>query len=350
LTEIDGQDERLASDVTVPTEAVAVGLIDTETATLTAGNGAFAELLARTPESLAGLPVEAFMVADRALVARSTMAAMRQGWVEFLEGEAEIQRSSGSVTVYSWSLPVGMGVPWTTVIGGGVPVAAGVDQALVAQAVNAGRVIIATLDHDWRVRDLATRSASLLSSPLGRDGTSRLHDIVHPADEEALATVLDRAAVESGSITAGLRLRGRSEVWLDARVTVSRLYGLASTPFVSVIGLAAAHHTVPEADRLSRLEAYVVDLGAEVRSAGGARPRSAAGFAELTGLTARQNDIVRRLVNGQRVEAIAEELFISPSTVRNHLSAVYRVLGVKSQSELIRHILSADATLGQQRT
>jgi DNA-binding NarL/FixJ family response regulator len=43
---------------------------------------------------------------------------------------------------------------------------------------------------------------------------------------------------------------------------------------------------------------------------------------------------VLRLLRGDRVPAIATELFVSQSTVRNPLSAVFRKTGVNSQPEL----------------
>ena len=55
----------------------------------------------------------------------------------------------------------------------------------------------------------------------------------------------------------------------------------------------------------------------------------------LSGLSARQLEIVRRLLIGDRVPMIARQLFLSESTVRNHLTAVYRKLGVRSQQQLL---------------
>jgi DNA-binding NarL/FixJ family response regulator len=52
-------------------------------------------------------------------------------------------------------------------------------------------------------------------------------------------------------------------------------------------------------------------------------------------LSCRQIEIVKRLVGGERVPAIARELYLSPSTVRNHLSVIYQRLGVHSQEELL---------------
>jgi PAS domain S-box-containing protein len=55
-------------------------------------------------------------------------------------------------------------------------------------------------------------------------------------------------------------------------------------------------------------------------------------------LTQREFDIVYRLIRGDRVPAIASTLFVSQSTVRNQLAAVFRKVGVHSQQELIAQL------------
>ena len=55
----------------------------------------------------------------------------------------------------------------------------------------------------------------------------------------------------------------------------------------------------------------------------------------VTKLTTRELDITARLLSGDRVPGIAKAIYLSPSTVRNHLSNVYRKLRVGSQQELI---------------
>jgi DNA-binding NarL/FixJ family response regulator len=52
-------------------------------------------------------------------------------------------------------------------------------------------------------------------------------------------------------------------------------------------------------------------------------------------LTPREREIVAALAGGQRVGMIASRLGVSEHTVRNHLKAVYRKLGVHSQVELL---------------
>ncbi len=62
-------------------------------------------------------------------------------------------------------------------------------------------------------------------------------------------------------------------------------------------------------------------------------PRPVATDAYL--LSRREHDIVGLLLRGDRVPAIAEQLWLTRGTVRNHLNSVYRKLGVQSQQELI---------------
>ena len=64
---------------------------------------------------------------------------------------------------------------------------------------------------------------------------------------------------------------------------------------------------------------------------------AAPGLAELT---AREREVLARLLGGERVGSIAAELFVSQSTVRNHLSSIFRKVGVNSQAELIRQLRS----------
>ena len=61
-----------------------------------------------------------------------------------------------------------------------------------------------------------------------------------------------------------------------------------------------------------------------------------ASIPQLGQLTSREWTVLTRLLDGQRVSAIAADLFLSQSTVRNHLSSIYAKLGVDGQVDLIR--------------
>ena len=55
----------------------------------------------------------------------------------------------------------------------------------------------------------------------------------------------------------------------------------------------------------------------------------------LAELSAREKQILSLLMQNLRGPAIAERLYISQSTVRNHLKAIHRKLGVRSRAELL---------------
>jgi DNA-binding NarL/FixJ family response regulator len=63
-------------------------------------------------------------------------------------------------------------------------------------------------------------------------------------------------------------------------------------------------------------------------------------------LSARQTEIVARLIAGERVPEIARSMYLSPSTIRNHLVAIYRKFGVHSQTELLAALLRASSARG----
>jgi DNA-binding CsgD family transcriptional regulator len=52
-------------------------------------------------------------------------------------------------------------------------------------------------------------------------------------------------------------------------------------------------------------------------------------------LSRREQEVVRLLLRGDRVPSIAQQLWLTQSTIRNHLYSVFGKLGVKSQQELI---------------
>ena len=328
------------SSARVATETVAVALIHTERAAVIAGNDAYADLVGRSPDSLAGLPLEAYLDPERAALSRSVLTAMRDGWLDDVKGDIELRRPGGPASAYSWSQVLGARPPHTAVIAGAVATAGGGPRS-AQSVIDPGRVLLGTLDDDWRLHDVAVSTASRFGWSVEPPGRLRLHDLVHPADAESLVDDLDPSAVARRPTTLGLRVRVHSDRWVKADLTVSRLHGLDAPPFALVINVPATP-ALPEADadRANRLEAYLAHIGAQVRAAGVAMPGSAGRFVDLPQLTERQNDIARRLVEGQRVRSIADDLFLSPSTVRNHLSAIFRALGVRSQSELLGRLLT----------
>ncbi len=83
---------------------------------------------------------------------------------------------------------------------------------------------------------------------------------------------------------------------------------------------------------MQRIADLVKELGLVTPDVGQHRPEVEA---ILRQLSARERQIVELLLASRRVPGIAGTLGISPHTVRNHLKAVFRKLGVHSQEALL---------------
>jgi LuxR family maltose regulon positive regulatory protein len=84
-----------------------------------------------------------------------------------------------------------------------------------------------------------------------------------------------------------------------------------------------------QSDYLSRLRAGFAD--AESEAAETATPASAPPIP----LSARELQIIRRLAEGHSNLAVGQQLFLSPNTVKWHLSQIYAKLGVRNRTQAV---------------
>lgn len=61
-----------------------------------------------------------------------------------------------------------------------------------------------------------------------------------------------------------------------------------------------------------------------------------------TGLSDREIEVLRELVNGLDFREIAEKLFVSPNTVRNHISNIYQKLHVTCKVDAVKIAIKND--------
>ena len=71
--------------------------------------------------------------------------------------------------------------------------------------------------------------------------------------------------------------------------------------------------------------------------------------ARLFGLTPMESRVVVAVAAGQTVSGIAVSLGCAESTVKTHLKRVYRKLGIRKQTELVRRVMSLEALRGPTR-
>lgn len=168
---------------------------------------------------------------------------------------------------------------------------------------------------------------------------------VHPDDVASLSDALALTAAARAPVSVTVRLRHRDGHWTNTRLVVAAderddepRVGFALTGDAT----AARSSDTSLDSRVDELERTLRRISNEIQALGLA-PRMATlpsgdELPELGDLSARQWEIVSRLLAGERVPAIARSMFLSQSTIRNHLSAVFAKLGVHSQQELIQLI------------
>ena len=122
------------------------------------------------------------------------------------------------------------------------------------------------------------------------------------------------------------------------------------TPMVSgELGIAITGSQADDAQhRTTLLEQHLWRIAREIEAAGiRLVPEADPDVTSLSGvdeLSPRQWEVLQRLLRGERVPGIARALFLSPSTVRNHLTSIFAKVGVHSQEELIQRIRGMSRT------
>ncbi|MCW2672429.1 MAG: Response regulator containing a CheY-like receiver domain and an DNA-binding domain [Frankiales bacterium] len=207
-------------------------------------------------------------------------------------------------------------------------------------------VVLGTVDEHWRIDRISVDVEQLLGYPVSDVVGQSISVLVQPDDLPNLLTVISQGLQGQGGATMRLHVRradGRSQL---CRAQIAPLAGVRAPGFG--FALAAEDPRVPDvATRAWELEGHLQRIAREIAAsgvlAGLLSTPAATSVPAMAGLSARELEIVSGLVAGERVQMIAKRMFLSQSTVRNHLTSVYRKLGVRSQQELLT-LLRSDLT------
>jgi PAS domain S-box-containing protein len=216
--------------------------------------------------------------------------------------------------------------------------------ALEAPPMTAEMTVLGTVDAQWTIDRVTSDATELLgyasADILGRSAV----DLVHPEDVSCLLLLAAHSGEGAPSMpgTCGrLRIRTARGDWILCRVALHPLAGQAALAFAFAV-TPITTDIVPEQARARELEEHLRRIAREIAASGVASlsrtmPTSIE-LPELSRLTSREYEIVVRLASGDRVPAIARGLFLSESTVRNHLTSVFRKFGVHSQHDLMARL------------
>jgi DNA-binding CsgD family transcriptional regulator len=202
-------------------------------------------------------------------------------------------------------------------------------------------VCLGIADRHLRIRSISAEVYELLGRLPSECVGTQLLDWVDPAQRTELSAATANAVAPGIFPDIGMAAAdgASASVCVMLAPTCSQEHDLI---YFALVG-RLEDFIPPSGDRVNDLEMRLRRIAAEVRAAGvmdslSGLPRAATGQ-ELTDLTARQWEILARMAQGQRVSTIANELYISPSTVRNHLAVIFKKFGVHNQAELVVKLL-----------
>jgi PAS domain S-box-containing protein len=204
-------------------------------------------------------------------------------------------------------------------------------------------VVLAVTDHDWQIQYMSA-DADLLGVRGSDLRGFPLLGLVHPSAANEFLAAAARTTTDHISVTVLTRMRVGRDQWADRYCLITRMcehqpprLGVVISAEASEPGAGPPESQLDEQFRHCALEARA----SQTLDALPALARLPQG----SELSVRQTEIVARLVAGERVPDIACSMFLSPSTVRNHLAAIYRKFAVHSQAELLAALLRASASL-----
>ena len=202
-------------------------------------------------------------------------------------------------------------------------------------------MVIGGLDADWTITGISSEATKAIGVTPTKAIGRRLLDLVDPVDVPRLQRAAELMIGEQ-AVCLGLHFPKASPEWRFAACVLQCMEGGERVgEYTGFVLVRVEGPDAPES-RADQLERHLLNIAAEVESSGvldnvGKAPHLMR-VRKMQHLTVRQWEIVSRLLRGERVPQIAKELFVSQSTIRNHLSQVFERFGVHSQAELIAHM------------
>jgi DNA-binding CsgD family transcriptional regulator len=218
---------------------------------------------------------------------------------------------------------------------------AGADPTIRPPMARSVRMVAGAVSDEWTCEWVTREVTAVLGYQRDAFVGMPLLALVHPEIAGDLVQALSHAAEKHGGAILRARLRGADERWRTLQLVLSpRADDRSGVMFLLLPADESPAHRDPD------------DLHAQAwRSADDAHTAALARDGDWHGslpdLSSRQWEIVTRLKRGERVPGIARAMYLSQSTVRNHLTALFRKFGVHSQAELLERLRGVSTDWGR---
>jgi PAS domain S-box-containing protein len=318
---------------------VPMALLDLPAMRIRAANHRLLELLGMGADQLIGWSALEFTPPDRREGVRLDQAAISEGRLEGFEAGRVFHFPGGrtlNATVWARRLVV-EGQAWGLAVV--LPEEEERGHTYPSFTANGVDVMMAVTNHDWVVERVSADARRVIGADAEDLVDKPLLGAVHPDDSPAFISSVAAAVASKATMVSSVRTRAGHGEWRDVVCFVTPLCAHAPPRLGLTMSAAPERSASPDQQRSDALEQAMWRIAMEVRAAGlltdeptvitkGSSLRAAQ-------LSARQWEILHRLAQGQTAGAIASAMYLRPSTVRNHLAAIYRKVGVHSQVELL---------------
>jgi DNA-binding CsgD family transcriptional regulator len=316
-----------------------LALIDLDSWTVSAISRSALRRLGVAPAAVVGRPVASVFVSRDRVAVEQALAAMRDGAIDLYRAHRRIgSLDDQDHVVTAWVRRLRLSdrtMALAEFARGGEPRRSPLADYLGREPVT---MVVGTTDDDWVITSISEDVETLLGYPAASATGRRFLCSVDQRDVRRLLGARGEAQGEC-SVAVRVRLEDDSGAWIPLMCVLTSLAGSDELCFIL---LPESEAPGDDTIRATRLEQHLVAIAAEIRASGVlqevAHLPEPARLARVGGLTSRQLEVLGRLLRGERVPTIAKALFVSQSTVRNHLAAIFERFGVHSQAELLEKI------------
>jgi DNA-binding CsgD family transcriptional regulator len=321
-----------------------VALVELDDFTVTAVSRATLKLLGMPPTAVVGRPVIDLIRSEDRAEALAAYEAMRAGVVDFYRAHRRMGATEASASLTTvWVRAIQFGdrrVALVEMVGGTRPSESPLVEHLGHEPL---QMAVGGMDSAWVVTSVSNNIKSVLGVPAKEVVGRPLLGAVEQRDVQSLLDA-DRRAHSESSVSLRIQLKDATGAFKPLRCVLTSLAGTTDRLFILIADLELPADEA--ADWTSRLERHLWRIAGEVEASGilhqiGSVPDASRGT-QMEALSVRQWEVLRRLMRGERVPMIAEALLVGQSTIRNHLSAIFKRFGVHSQGELLALLRRTD--------